>query len=239
MLTDLIKLQLTSITRQRVMLSLLLTTILFSATSVFANTLYKWEDENGQIRYSDRLPPKQTSQRFQTLTPSGRVLQTKEKSKTPEELRQARAEKKRLEKAALKKAELEARINAEKQHNDDVLMLTFSNEDEILEAKEERIDVIDSVINLLKKDITIEEKKLHELNTRATKGYRHQGKEVPGGLAQNIEYSMAKILSKNDLMSIKKAERDKIIQQYEDDLVRYRELSALKKAEEESNKNEE
>ena len=208
--------------------SLLLTGLCTTSTTISANKLFKWVDENGQIRYSDRLPAYQSSERFQTLAPDGRVLDTREKAKTPEQIRLERAEKKRLEAEASKIATQKAKILSVKKHHDDVLMLTYTSETEILEARNERIEVIDSVLKILNKEKTIEEEHLKEQQIRAQKNFIDKNQKVPGGLAQNIEYSTAKIQSKQDLMDIKKTERDKLIFQYEEDINRYRELSELK-----------
>ena len=54
---------------------------------------------------------------------------------------------------------------------------------------------------------------------------------MPGGLAQKIEHFSRKIESRTDQLLLKIEEKNKINQQYELDLARYREL----KAEEETN----
>ncbi len=65
----------------------------FLALPTYSAQLYKWVDENGQIRYSDNITSDQSKKAFQTLTPDGRVLTTKEASKPPEQMREERAEK--------------------------------------------------------------------------------------------------------------------------------------------------
>ena len=64
------------------------------ASAVYAASLYKWVEEDGQIRYSDTLPSHQSKKRFQKIAPDGRVLTTKEAAKSPEELRRERYEQK-------------------------------------------------------------------------------------------------------------------------------------------------
>lgn len=187
--------------------------------------LYKWVDENGQIHYSEQLPLDRSKQRFQTLDKAGRILDTQEAKKTPEQKRQERAEQERLQREEEARQREEERIRREKAFNDNVLLMTFSTEQEIVEAQKERIDVIDSVIGLLLKDIEAEENKLTELQDRARAVYSDKGKEVPGGLAQNIEYSEEKIANHKEHLQLKLDERDKIEQQYIDDLERFRVLT--------------
>ncbi|MFT7672628.1 MAG: hypothetical protein ACI845_001037, partial [Gammaproteobacteria bacterium] len=75
------------------------TGIIQSAT---AATLYKWIDDDGQIRYSDQLPPLQVKKKHEKLNSQGVVIDTKEAAKTDEVLG---AERKAAETAARIKAE--------------------------------------------------------------------------------------------------------------------------------------
>jgi hypothetical protein len=196
------------------------------STQVWA--LYKWVDENGQIHYSEQLPVDRSKQRFQTLDKSGRLIDTQEAKKTPAQKRQERAEQERLQREEEARKREEERIRQEKAFNDNVLLMTFTSEQEIVEAKKERIDVIDSVIGLLLKDIEAEESKLRDLQDRAKATYTDKGKDIPGGLAQNIEYSLVKIANHKEHLQLKLEERDKIEQQYIDDLERFRVLTQQK-----------
>jgi len=195
-----------------------------------AAKLYKWIDENGQIRYSDRLTVDQAKQKHQSLTPDGRVLETKEAAISPEQLKRERAERKRLAEEARRQDEIAKRQQAIKDHHDNVLLMTFSNEDEILEAKDERVDVIESVIKLLRKNITNEQAKLDRLEQRAYQQYIEKDLVVPGGLAQNIEYFSEKILNIQQQLAVKLDERDRVKQQYANDLLRYRVLTQAQQA---------
>ena len=198
------------------------------ASRVFSAPLYKWIDEDGEIRYSDNLPSDQSKKGFQKIAPDGRVISTIEKSKTPEQLREQRATKKRLEQKNRVEAEVAAKQAALQEHHDNVLLMTFTNESEILTAKIERLSVIDSVIKLLEKNIKTEQVKLQKEEAIAKRLYLDKNIVVPGGQAQKIEYFTEKVLSKEQHLRQKMSERDKVKQQYIVDLVRYRELIKLK-----------
>lgn len=187
--------------------------------------LYKWVDENGQIHYSEQLPLERSKKRFQTLDKAGRLIDTQEAKKDPEQVQQERAEQERLQLEEEARKREEERIRQEKAFNDNVLLMTFSTEQEIVEAQKERIDVIDSVIGLLLKDIEAEESKLTDLQDRAKAIYTDKGKDIPGGMAQNIEYSQEKIVNHKEHLQLKLDERDKIEQQYAEDLERFRMLT--------------
>lgn len=187
---------------------------------VDAAALYKWIDEDGQIRYSDRLPATQVKKKHQQLNSQGVVVGTTEAAKSEEELA-AEAEAKRI---AEEQAAEEARLNQIQYEKDQVLLLTFSSERELELARDDRLEVLDSVIRLITKNITSTQKTLQELETSADQNYTSKGKEIPGGLAQKIEHFTRKIESRTDQLLLKVEEKDRINQQFEHDLARFREL---------------
>jgi len=197
------------------------------ALPTFSAPLYKWVDENGEIRYSDSLPANQSRKRFQTLTPSGRIITTREAAKTPEQKRNERLQRNLQAEENRIKAEVEKRLSAQQEHHDNVLLMTFTHEGEIQEAQNERLAVIDSVIKLLNKNIETEKTKLQREEKRAKELYLDKNLEIPGGQAQKIEYFTNKVLSKQQHLSLKLEERGKVKQQYIQDLIRYRELREL------------
>ncbi|MBC8211531.1 MAG: DUF4124 domain-containing protein [Gammaproteobacteria bacterium] len=199
------------------------------AAALYAAPLYKWVEEDGQIRYSDTLPTQQSSKRFQKIAPDGRILITQEAAKSREEIQRERNEQQRLDREMKLKAETEAREAALQEHHDNVLLMTFTNEEEILEAQDERLAVIDSVINLLHKNIESEMEKLETEERIAKQRFTDKGKVIAGGQAQKIEYHTDKVLSKQQHLSLKMDEREKVKQQYVTDLIRYRELKQLQK----------
>lgn len=191
---------------------------LAAATQADAAKLYKWIDEDGNIRYSDRLPPTQAKKKHQQLNNQGVVVTTKEAARSDAEIA----------------AELEARLKAEKEQaeqarlkeiqykKDQVLLLTFSNEEELGLARDDRLEVLDSVIRLINNSIVSTQETLTQLEDTAEEHYTQHGKEVPGGLAQKIEHFTRKIESRNAQLQLKETEKAKINAQYEADLERYR-----------------
>ncbi len=189
-----------------------------------AGALYKWIDDKGLIRYSDRLPPDQASRQHQQLNTQGMVISTREAAKSKETLA-AEAEAKQKEDRILAE---EASVKQAQDRLDRVLLLTFSSEEELNLVKDNRLEVLESVINLINKSITASREKLARLQTHADKTYTAQGKEIPGGLAQNIEHLSRKIENRDQQLQLKQVEKDKIDSQYEIDLARYRFLKASK-----------
>lgn len=194
-----------------------------------AGKMYKWVDENGQIHYSSRLPANQAKNQHQRLNNQGVVVSTTKAAKTEEELA-AEAEAKRLEEEQLAKEKErlaeEARLKGIQEQKDRVLLMTFSNEDEITHAREDRIEVINSVIELINKNIASTQQKLAELQKTADQLYTSQGKEIPGGMAQKIEHFTRKIENRRAQLAQKETEKQRINEKYDLDMARFRELKA-------------
>ena len=198
---------------------LLLAVLLCAVSSTsMAGALYKWVDEKGNVRYSDRLPPDQNKKKHQQLSSQGVVLSTKDAAKSPEEIA--------IEAESTRKLEEQQReqtsIKSEQDKQDRVLLLTFSSEEEIEGARDNRIQAVDSVIRLIESSIESTQGTLDGLTDRAQEAYISKSKEIPGGLAQKIEHFERKIESRDAQLQLKQAEKEKVTQKYKVDLERFR-----------------
>jgi len=207
-----------------ILLSVMLLALMLFAFSKLstAGALYKWIDENGQIRYSDRLPPSQAKKKHQQLNSQGMVMTTKEAAKSDDELAAEVEAARKLEEENAR----QAKLKEAQDKKDQVLLLTFSSEEEIRIARDNRLDVLDSVIQLINKSINTTQQRLDELHGNADALYLSKGKEVPGGLAQKIEHFTRKLENRNAQLASKLAEQEKINQQYDKNVARFRELKA-------------
>jgi len=200
---------------------LLCVIMLGMASSADAGSLYKWTDENGEVRYTDRMPQSASKRQQQTLNDQGIVIDTKEAAKSTEELDTI----KKTEKERKQRLQAETKANEAQRKKDQALLLTFSSEAELELAKTERIEVLDSIIQLIYKSMAGTQKKLTELENLADQNYLSKGLEVPGGLAQNIEVLSRKNLSRDNQLRQKLTEKNRIESQFDVDLARYRALS--------------
>jgi len=191
------------------------------ASSANAGNLYKWTDENGEVRYTDRMPQAASKRQRQTLNEQGIVIDIKEAAKSTEELDSI----KKAEKERTQRLQAETKANEAQRKKDQALLLTFSSEAELELAKTQRIEVLDSIIQLIYKSMAGTQKKLVELENLADQNYLSKDLEVPGGLAQNIEVLSRKNLLRNNLLRQKLTEKNRIESQFELDLARYRALS--------------
>jgi hypothetical protein len=191
------------------------------ASTADAGGLYKWVDENGEVRYTDRMPQSAASKQHQTLNDQGVVIGTKEAAKSAEEkaaLEKIESERKKI--LAHEKGQKEAQ-----RKKDQALLLTFSSEQELGRAKQERMEVLDSVVRLIYKSMADTSKKLDRLENMADKNYTSKGLPVPGGLAQNIEVLNRKNFQRETQLRNRLSEKNRIETQYEIDLARFRTLT--------------
>lgn len=65
---------------------------LMVASSASAQTVYKWVDENGNVIYSQTLPPDRVVDEHERLTPDGLVAERVERAPTAEELASLKAQ---------------------------------------------------------------------------------------------------------------------------------------------------
>ncbi|MCP4390796.1 MAG: DUF4124 domain-containing protein [Gammaproteobacteria bacterium] len=212
----------TYVSLKKIPVLLVAATLCIAAGAASAGALYKWIDEDGQVRYSDRLPVKQVKKKHQQLNSQGVVVGTTEAAMSEEELA-AEAEANRK---AEELAKEDARLKDIQYKKDQVLLLTFSSEKELALARDDRLEVLESVIRLITKSIDSNQQTLKELETTAEENYTSQGNEVPGGLAQKIEHFTSKIESRTDQLLLKIEEKDRINGQFELDLARFRELTS-------------
>ena len=108
---------------------------------------------------------------------------------------------------------------------DRALLNTYGSVDELVLIKDRRMEMVDMVIQLLYKSMHITNKKIEKLETKATTEYLAKGSEVPDGLAQNIEMLARGNHHREKRLRQRQIEKNKILGQYQKDLVRYRKLT--------------
>lgn len=194
-------------------------------SSLHAGKLYKWIDENGQVRYGDRIPPQYAKKSNKTLNSQGVVVQTKAAAKTREQIAEEQRQKEL-------KVEQE-RIRREKAYKDRILLDTFTNEDEMVMTRDGKIEAIEAIIRVTNGRTEKLKHRLADLKRRAANMER-SGKAVPKKMTKDISEAHQQIQQNFDYIENRKLEQQKIREKYEVDIKRFRELKmaeAEKKAE--------
>jgi hypothetical protein len=194
---------------------LLVPAILLSGTAL-GGRLYKWVDADGQVHYSNRLPPEAARGEREVINEQGRTLKLYRAPLTPEE----KLEQQRIEELEKKKREL-----AEKRAiHDRSLLATYSSTDDMYVAMEGKLSSVESLIKLTNSRINSLQNRLLELTEDAA-SYERSGKPLPDNLQRQISNLREQISQNKAFSEDKKLEMEDIKVQFEADIRRFTELT--------------
>ncbi|HEX7026820.1 MAG TPA: DUF4124 domain-containing protein [Gammaproteobacteria bacterium] len=216
------------ITKSRLLFAGLITAALYMLP-VSAAKLYKWVDEDGTVHYSDKLPPEASQGAHEQLNKHG---QTTGVVKEPGEELEAEIVDTVAEEQRRRQAEIEAR----ERMRDRILLDTFTTERDLMLTRDDRLNAIDSQINLMKGNNDRIQRQVSEVQARIDR-IRSKGTEVPANLLKQQD-SLNDQLGKNqEYISARQKERNKLAEQFEADLKRFRELKGIESPVEIANPN--
>lgn len=196
-----------------------LTLLLMMLTSPAVAKLYKWVDENGNVFYSDKIPPDQATKRHQLLDERGLVRENVRRAKTPEEVAEERRQR-----------QLQAerdRTEREQAVRDQILLETFPTERDLIIARDDRLTSVDSAIALASKTLNELQSRYDQLDAEM-KSLQAEREPIPGNLAIDHRRVQSQLSTHGKALQSRKEERENIVAQFEADLTRYRELRALR-----------
>lgn len=200
---------------------LALFSVLLSCAFSAQAKLYKWVDEDGQIHFGDKIPPKYLVKEHDELNEQGVKIKHREAAKTAEE----KAEEKRLERER-KKAEL---VEKKKKQRDRVLLDTYTTERDLYVARDSRLDAVGSQIQLADTIISDSNKKIEAMEKQVTQ-IKASNREVPIDLYNRIDSEKQQIVVQSKVMESHKKRRDEISEQFNGYIERFRVLKAEQKA---------
>jgi len=175
-----------------------------------ADPVYRYTD-SGLITYQDRAPSSSQDDGHAILNTQGLVLRNVLSREERREARKA-AEQERLAKI-----------------RDRALLATFTTEDDLIRTRDDRIGMIDGLISRLDDRIRILSERLATVDRRI----RSQEESAGEGKAHETMYGERASTQRNienawSLIDAKAAERSLLVEKFEHDLVRYRELRSAR-----------
>jgi len=186
--------------------------------------LNKWVDEHGQVHYGDRVPAQYMKQERSVLNEQGVVVKKVGKKKSEEQLSEER-----------KEMEAQAQINKQKMIEqrrkslrDRVLLDSYTQERDILIQRDARVDAVDSQLTLTETIIKDQEKKLADVRKRI-KNIESSGRKVPENLHKDVIAVGRQLETHYQYVENKNNERQQIIDKFDSDIERFRELMEEKK----------
>jgi hypothetical protein len=176
------------------------------ATS-FAAELFRWTDENGKVHYTDRVPPQYIEKGFRVISEQGLTIKTirpfsEELANRPEE----------------------KTIDTEQLEKDRFLFMSYSNEAELITARDRKLADIDAIITISQEAITLLESQFRNL-TKEAGDYEKKGDAIPNSLQQDMGTTEKKIKNYENNIKRYQKDREKAEEQFETDLKRYRQIT--------------
>lgn len=190
--------------------------LLLSGELAFAKKMYRWVDENGNVYFSDQVPPDQVKHQRETLSEKARVLEVLEKAKTAEQ----REQQKRLD--ALRKEQ--EKIIAQQASNDKVLLSTFRNLDDMNRALENKLAALDASRKVIEGNIERLELQLLQQQLQAADHERNDRK-VPEKLLAEIAATKQQIDATKQELGRHMLDRQTAEKEFKADMTRFQFLT--------------
>ncbi len=168
-----------------------------------------WVNDEGVRECGQAVPPEYAQGRIEILNERGVVIEVQPPAKTPEE--------------AAREAEL-ARKRREAEERDRLLLRAYPTERDLLIARDNRLEAIQSIIDLTHSNTRSLQRQLEELEARAA-GYERAGKKIPAPLLDDIRRVRIQMDNNRQFIATKEHEKKEVEQQFAADLARLRELT--------------
>jgi len=198
---------------------LLLCTLAVSAAPPGSSgKFYRWVDENGQVHFTDTLPPEQSGRGHTELGGRGTAVRTVPPAKTPEELdREREIERLRAE---------QERLAEEQRAADRVLLRTYRAEDDIIMARDGKIAAVDVMTQVTRTNVRVFQERLALLRSEAA-DYERAGKPIPRHLSDAVANTERAIGDSYASILDHERQKDAIRESHEKDRVRFLQLNNL------------
>ncbi len=198
---------------------LLTSLVLLGSTGSACAQLYRWTDAEGEVHYSDTVPPQDAQRGHKLLSREGDILQEVQPRKTPEQLEAERreAELRRLRQQQRRAQEL----------RDTTLLSTFSSVDELDAIRDQRIKTLESRVKIAKSKLKKLQGRVEDWKKRRS-ALVEAGKPVPKQLDQNIAVLTEQAMRTQDKIIRLYASKEEISERFRKDRARYVELVSNK-----------
>lgn len=183
------------------------------AGSAQAEKLYRWVDEDGNVHYSDKIPPEAVDQERTQLNEQGVAVDQVDRALTAEELA-AEAERKRIE-------DEEQRRRAEQREADERIVRAFTGEDDIARLRDSKIEAIRRNIELTESTLDVQRKRMTSLRERAA-DYERAGEDVPANLVSEIDSLGKRIEEQRQFLNRRHEEMAQVQEDYMSQLEQFR-----------------
>jgi hypothetical protein len=182
-----------------------------------AQKLYRWVDSEGNVHYSDSVPPEAIDKERETLNRQGMTVDRVDRALTAEE---------RAEQEARLAAEADARRRQEEQDKMDAVLLgSYQSEQDLRRSYQERFDLLEQTLESARIGVRSQEKSLADLLAHAADLERN-GRPVNERVQGSIATARKQVAQQRSHLQRREAEQVALNTEFEETLARYRELQA-------------
>lgn len=177
--------------------------------------LYKFENEDGVVVLAHSIPPELVYKGYTVVNPDGTVLRVVPRQLTPKEIEE------RDRKEAEEKAAEASRVA--QAHNDEELTKLYASTNDIIEARDRKLQSIDGVIATTKANIVRLKQQKQHLEEQAAQRER-DGLLPSPEILQNLQILTTQIGDKEREVETREMEKEQTSEQFQRDLARFQEL---------------
>ena len=189
-----------------------------AAGPTVAAQLYRWVDEEGNVHYTDSLPPSASRQGHTELSETGVTVRRVEGAKSAEEIaREQELERLRQEQQALIE---------QQQAEDRVLLQTYRSVDDVILVRDGKLSSVDVGIQVIKRNIRRLQDRWAELQGEAGNQER-AGLPVGDHILRSIEDTERAIQNALGEVATREQQKQAIEQSFAKDLSRFRKLNDI------------
>jgi hypothetical protein len=189
------------------------------STAATAQKLYRWVDEDGNVHYSDQVPPEAQDRPRDQVNSSGRVVESDEGMPDEGELQ-------------LSPEELERQQQLIAQ--DEALARKYASEDDILQAKQRKIAGMDLTIQHAEAFLDGQKPNLDSLLERKAK-VESEGGKISEALESMIDDLSRQLAEQRSKLDKARVDREETMAFYDQELSRYRDMQSRKQGQQADN----
>lgn len=205
--------------RQTAWMTILIAALATATATVTAQAkLYRWVDEEGNVHYSDRVPPAAAQKERKVLDEQGRTVEQHQRAKTKEELEEERRRREQVIE--------EARKREERARQDRALLATFTTVEDLEHLRDDRVTAIDAQIAIVEEKLERLRRTLADLEARAESVTEGGKAMISDELNLRLQRTEQEIVRNEEYVKTRRAERQAVIDQFDADIVRFKELKA-------------
>ncbi|PKM43656.1 MAG: DUF4124 domain-containing protein [Gammaproteobacteria bacterium HGW-Gammaproteobacteria-1] len=182
-----------------------------------------WTNKEGVRECGNVVPPEYAQQETRTVNERGVTIEVKERAKTAEELEAERATKEAEERRIVE----EKKRLEEQASYDNMLLSTFTTEQELIASRDRATGAIDATIEITGATINTLNRKQDDLKKRAA-ALERAGSPLPTELKEDMASLEKQIQEKKDYIEYKKREKEQLLEKFDMDLKRFRELKGVR-----------